>query len=241
MAVTQDKSAPYAPAKALLSIIERYRSRGLPQPVNAEALARIGVTESLIPRTLQALQVLDLVDEVGTPTETLEGIRLAPEAEFKKRLEAWLKGAYADVFAIVDPATDDETRIRDAFRTYHPVGQQPRMVTLFSGLCAAAGLTADKVPSRQSVASAPSKLRPALTKSPLAFLASRSSSAFRSPSSPPNSLPPALAGLLASIPSASRGWTKADRDRFYAIFGTVLDFAIPIRTDAELKENGGQQ
>ncbi len=93
---------------------------------------------------MQALQTLDLFKENGNPTETLEGIRLAPEAEYKKRLEDWIKGAYADVFAFVDPAVDDDTRIRDAFRNYQPIAQQPRMVTLFKGLCAAAGLIGDK-------------------------------------------------------------------------------------------------
>lgn len=102
------------------------------------------MAESLIPRTLQALHTLDLIDEQGKPSETLEGIRLAPEAEYKQRLSQWLKGAYADVLAFVDPASDDEIAIRDAFRNYQPVGQQPRMVTLFLGLAAAAGMAAEK-------------------------------------------------------------------------------------------------
>lgn len=97
MAVTQDKPAPYAPAKTILDIITRYRDRGLTSPINAEVLSRIGVAESLISRTLQALVTLDLFDDAGNPTQTLEGIRIAPEAEYKKRLEDWLKGSYADV------------------------------------------------------------------------------------------------------------------------------------------------
>ena len=127
LAVTADKPAPYATTSAILDIIGRYRNRGLPSPVNADVLARASIPGSLIPRTLQALVTLDLINEAGNPTETLEGIRLAPEAEYKKRLEDWLKGTYADVFSFVDPTTDDETRIRDAFRSYQPVGQQERM------------------------------------------------------------------------------------------------------------------
>ncbi len=60
MAVTQEKPAPYAPASAILDIVSRYRNRGLVFPVNADVLARVGISDSLIPRTLQALQVLDL-------------------------------------------------------------------------------------------------------------------------------------------------------------------------------------
>ena len=52
----------------------------------------------------------------------------------------WLKSAYSDVFAYVDLSKDDETQIRDAFRSYTPFGQQERMVMLFKELCIAAGL-----------------------------------------------------------------------------------------------------
>jgi Family of unknown function (DUF5343) len=102
---------------------------------------------------LQALATLDLIDEQGRPTSTLEGIRLAPELEYKQRLEDWLRAAYADALSFVDPAVDDETKIRDAFRGYKPVGQQHRMVTLFRGLFAAAGIRPDR--------KRPSQLRPA--------------------------------------------------------------------------------
>ena len=86
MPVTEDRPAPYAPPSAIIDFVSRYRHRNVPFPVTADVLARIGVSQSLIPRTLQALQTLDLINEIGNPTETLEGIRLAPEAEYKKRL-----------------------------------------------------------------------------------------------------------------------------------------------------------
>src|SRR6476660_6391417 len=101
MAVTKDKSAPYAPAKTILDLINRYRQRGLPIPIDAETLARASVPETLIPRILQTLRVLDLINEGGQPTPTFEGIRLAPEAEYQKRLEDWLRGTYADIFSFV--------------------------------------------------------------------------------------------------------------------------------------------
>jgi hypothetical protein len=144
VAVTPDKPAPYATSNSILEIIDRHRNRGLPSPVDAEVLARSGIPESLIPRTLQSLQTLDLIDEDGRPSQILEGIRLAPEAEFRRRLAEWLQAAYADVLLFVDPAKDDETAIRDAFRNYNPIGQQPRMITLFLGLMTAAGLAGDK-------------------------------------------------------------------------------------------------
>lgn len=144
MPVTSDAPAPYAPASAVLDIVARHRAKGLPSPINSEVLGRAGVSKSLIPRTLYALQALDLIDDKGNPTDTLESLRLAPEAEYKQHLGQWVTGAYADVLQFIDPEKADEVAIRDAFRSYNPVAQQPRMVTLFVGLFAAAGVRPDK-------------------------------------------------------------------------------------------------
>eukprot|EP01036_Dinobryon_divergens_P038121 gene38121-49986_t len=143
MPVTKDAPAPYAPSAVILALVDRYRKKGLPTPISAETLARSGVSDSLIPRSLYALKVLDLIDESGKPTNVFEGLRLAPEAEYKSRLADWLSAAYIDALNFVDPATSDETQIRDAFRGYNPVGQQDRMVSLFIGLFHAAGVIAD--------------------------------------------------------------------------------------------------
>jgi Family of unknown function (DUF5343) len=95
MPVTSTAPAPYAPASAVIELIRRHRNRGLPTPVNADVLARASISGSLIPRTLQALQTLDLIDDNGTLTAVLEGIRLAPEAEYRQRVADWLRATYA--------------------------------------------------------------------------------------------------------------------------------------------------
>jgi hypothetical protein len=227
MAVTADKAAPYAPASAVLDLVGRYRNRGLVFPVNADVLGRAGISESLIPRTLQALITLDLIKEDGNPTDILEGIRLAPEAEYKKRLEDWLKGAYADVFAFVDPTQDDEVRIRDAFRGYQPVGQQGRMVTLFQGLCAAAGLLPEKTDKpRQAprIIQTPRKLQTG------ARSGAATATKINAINTPPamSGVPAPISGLLSSLPSQGQGWTKEDRQKFLTTFTAVLDFCFPI-------------
>lgn len=224
MPVTKDKPAPYATPAAIIDIIDRYRHRGLPSPVNAEVLGRAGIADSLVPRTMQAMQTLDLIDETGKPTTTFEGIRLAPEAEYKSRLEDWLKGAYADVFSFVDPSKDDEIRIRDAFRSYQPVGQQSRMVTLFQGLCAAAGLAGEKTTQARSTAR-PRANSPQPVKRVTPKPASNSRSSHGNAST---GLPAPLAGLLASLPLDGDGWTSEQRKRFLHTFGAVLDFCFPI-------------
>lgn len=224
MPVTADKSAPYAPPSVILDLIERHRVRGLPSPVNSEVLARAGVSESLIPRTLQALQALDLIDQDGKPTETFEGIRLAPEGEYKQRLGEWLNAAYADVMSFVDPSKDDETKVRDAFRSYIPVGQQTRMVTLFLGLCAAAGLSPEKpAQPRRSRSAPPTTAKRQTTRKPA------KSGAY-------GNLPAPIAGLLSSLPSDGEGWTQGQRDKFMETFGAVLDFCFPIAEDGALEQ-----
>jgi hypothetical protein len=148
MPVTASSPAPYAPTKAILEVVTRYRAKGLPQPINEDVLSRVGISESLVPRTLQSLQTLDLIDEKGAVTTTLESLKLAPEAEFKERIVQWLNAAYADVLKFIDPHTADDMALKDAFRIYNPPGQRDRMVTLFVGLYAAAGVGLEKTKTR---------------------------------------------------------------------------------------------
>jgi len=236
MAVTADKPAPYAPASAILDIVDRFRNKGLPVPITAETLARAGVSDSLIPRTLQALQTLDLIGEDGRPTQVLEGIRRAPEAELKACMAEWLQGAYADALQFVDPATADEVGIRDAFRSYSPAGQQPRMVTLFSGLFRAAGIG----PEKSGPASVAPSARVVTRPRPARSTRPPSSNPPTPPMSPPvpqiGKLPPALSGLLICLPTDGSSWTRTERDRFVQTFGAVLDFCFPIRAEGGLED-----
>jgi len=230
MAVTPDQPAPYAPTSAVLDLIERHRNRGLPPVVDADVLLRAGISDSLVPRTLQALRALDLLTEEGRPSEVFEGLRLAPSSEYQARLTEWLNAAYADALTFIDPATDDEVAIRDAFRKYIPTGQQGRMVTLFMGLFTAAGV----MPQRSK--QAPGKKAPVNgTSRPVARPSSRPSKSAPPRASEPHhrpsqsgSLPAALTGLLATLPSEGQSWTQAQRDKFVATFGVVLDYSFPV-------------
>ena len=202
MPVSSNNPAPYAPASAILDVIDRYRNRGLTKPFTPDVLGRAGVSSSLIPRTIQALASLDLIGDDGNPTETLENLRRVPEAEFKPQLAAWIRSAYADVMSFIDPG-DDEVAIRDAFRSYNPVGQQARMVSLFMGLCRAADMRSDD----SSTANARPRARKATTTT--AGPASRTRPVV-APSAAAQGLPPAISGLLSSLPSDGE-WTAGDR------------------------------
>lgn len=225
MAVTAEKPAPYAPSRLVLDLIKRHREKGLPKPIDAEVLGRVGVTQSLMGRTLYALQVLDLINEKGEPSPAFEAIRKAPQGEYEARLVEWLNAVYADVLQFIDPATADETAVRDAFRNYTPVGQQDRMVSLFIGLYAAAGVAPPKsVQARAPRANVGQRLR-ALKDAPYKPAPPPPP---RKPPQQESGLPPALAGLLTDLPAPGGGWTQHDHDRFLKAFTGLLDYSYPI-------------
>ncbi|MGH3036487.1 MAG: DUF5343 domain-containing protein [Gaiellaceae bacterium] len=140
MPIQSDGPAPYTAPKAVIDLIEAYRGRGLQTPFTQDVLIKAGVSETLAPRTFTALKLLGLIEDSGEPTQQFVDLRKAPEDEFKDRFAAIIRGAYAEVFSYVDPAMDPIARVRDAFRSYTPIGQQPRMVTLFLGLSEYAGI-----------------------------------------------------------------------------------------------------
>lgn len=247
MPVSIDQPVPYAPASAMLDLIERHRNKGLPPVVDADVLLRAGISDSLVPRTLQAMKTLDLLTDDGRPSEVFEGIRLAPTAEYPQRLTEWLNAAYTDALSYVDPATDDEVAIRDAFRKYTPTGQQPRMVSLFIGLFTAAGVMPPR-PKASAPNSSP-KPRPNAGK-PVKAIKWKSVLSQKNPPdvsnrpshiTPTGSIPPALAGLLATLPTETGIWTKERRDQFVATFSAVLDYTFMIGEPPVSKTDNGDQ
>jgi hypothetical protein len=217
----------------VLALIRSYRERGLQTPFNAEVLGKAGVTESLVPRTLNSLRGLELIDEAGEPTAALLALRKASSADFAAKLADVVRGVYAEVFQFVDPAKDDVVRVGDAFRDFEPLGQRARMVTLFLGLSEAAGI----IPEGTVRKAAPSSTRPKVAPRNSA-IRSPAASGKRGPSVGPTAnvrtaeggfIPPALMGLLASLPIDGGGWTQDRRDKFVKTFESVLDFMVPIR------------
>lgn len=236
MSVTSSSPAPYAPPGTILEVITRFRERGMQTPFTADVLSRAGVGESLIRRTLQSLRVLDLIDADGNPTDTLNGLARASQAELPERYREWITAAYAEVFQFTDPAQDDPSRVRDAFRSYEPRGQQDRMVTLFMRLCQEAGirnLGSNEKTTRPQPAWSRSR-----RESPPQRRQGSSKQTPRVPTDTRGSLPQPIAGLLASLPESGR-WPKEQRDKFVATFEAVLDFCIEIGDDTNEFDEGG--
>lgn len=144
MPIQPGGTAPYAPPRTVIEVIEHHRERGLPAPVTQAVLTRIGVSESLLKRVMQSLRLLDFIDNDGNLTPEFEDLRKVSTPEYKPRLAELLQAVYADVFTIIgDPSGSSFEKIHDAFRTLEPAGQRDRMVTLFLGLLDFAGAWAD--------------------------------------------------------------------------------------------------
>jgi hypothetical protein len=123
-----------------MTVIDGYRTKHPHTPFTVENIQPLGVATSIAPRTLQALRLLDLVDDEGEPTAAMDVLREASSTEFPARLAEVLRAAYAEVFAYKDPAQDSPEDMAEVFRFYKPPSMQARMVRVFYGLCARAGI-----------------------------------------------------------------------------------------------------
>lgn len=149
MTAMQEGRAPYASMGSVQKVIEKNRQVGL-QSVTLQKLQQIGVTESLAPRTLFALEALGFYDGNGNITPEFDALRKVPEHDFKPRLAALLREAYAPILELLDPAAATQTDVENAFRGFEPTGQVPRMVQLFIQLMVYAGIMPEPEPKRRT-------------------------------------------------------------------------------------------
>ncbi len=230
MPIGTGETAPYAPPATVMQVITAFRDRGLSTPITSDVLLRASINESLVPRTLRGLQLLELIDDAGNPTPAMEGLRRASSEDFRKRLEELIRAVYVEVFKFVDPAKDDTSRVADAFRAFNPIGQRGRMVTLFLGLCEAAGIVPEGTRKAPPGMSRPTPLKRKVTLTTAE--APRGASAKYSVRSDDGGMvPEPLLGLLRALPAKGNGWTEDRRDQFVETFKAVLNFTIPVLAD----------
>jgi Family of unknown function (DUF5343) len=246
MPIVADGQAPYAPPATVLSMIEGFRDRGLQTPFTIEVLTRAGVSESLAPRTLQSLKLLDLVDGSGEPTQRFTDLAKAPQAEFADRLAAVLHAAYQDVFKFVNLEVDDYQRVRDAFRHYKPRGQQERMVTLFLHLAHEAGLTDEILkPPRAKGSSATKAVRARLRVTEPRQVVDVARSVQEVPKAelePPTPSPssgqhPLIRGLIQSLPESGSEWPRRSREAW--VRAALANFDLVYELSPDDYEGGG--
>ena len=136
----ESKLRPYASPSNVVALINRFRTRNLPEIVDSDFVRSCGFSDAVISRIILALRFLQLIDEYGTPTDTLRALARSPEEEFRSLLEQVIRNAYHVELLVVDPVQDTQLQILDAFRRYEPASQHKRMVMLFLQLCREAGM-----------------------------------------------------------------------------------------------------
>jgi hypothetical protein len=140
MQSTERQLLPYAPPSNVISLVHRFRERSLPGKVDVPLLVDVGISEGNAHRVLHALRFLGLLDDDGHPTNNFEALQIASDEEYRELLAGFVRAAYAEVLAIVDPSRDQLDTITNHFRRYLPTSQRGRQVTLFLGLCREAGI-----------------------------------------------------------------------------------------------------
>lgn len=226
---------PYGPAANVISVLQRLRSRNMPERISREYYHAAGIPDGSIYRTVFALQFLRLVED-EVPTAALRAIATSTDEEYQAILGGLIREAYSDVFELVDPVRDPQERIAQVFKRYTPASQRARMVLFFLGMCREAGMAVQDAPRlRAASAVAGQKLLGAGNQSRPAGRTVANQRAARLPaSSPPAAgsitvagIPPALELLVRSLPPEGQPLSIERRDQWLAMAEATLKFVYP--------------
>jgi hypothetical protein len=219
---------PYAPAKPVLDIIQRFRERGLPDVLSRQELHRLGAAEGNSDRIQKTFQFLDLIDQSGKRTLLFDRLGKASTTEYESVLAEVVRAGYAPILAIVDPKVDTDIAINDAFRHYEPAGQRKQMVVLFLALCREAGLAkpvgTERHPSTRKEGTVPVQVRttPRRTATTVERVKDTGSADEQ-----PGSDYRLLSALIQQLPKDSK-WTQARRDRWIQAFTANIDLLVEV-------------
>ena len=225
--------APYASYKNVRDVINRYRDRGLPEPLTYSDLERIGIPGGMAPRTLRALRFLGLVDEAGNRLEAFERLKRATTEEYPALLAEIVRGAYLPIFQIVDPAQDSDTALADAFRRFEPSAQREKMIVLFRGLAEEAELIPPKSrQQREGGARREPRPRTAIPKPPTQVIQPEG---IPAPGATTESQADyrLVQAVIQQLPREPR-WTATKRDRWIAALTSAVDLVF------EVEDEGGK-
>lgn len=221
------KFAPYAPKKAVLGVLRRYRETGLSEPLTLTGLASIGIPHSTTSRTLQTLRFLGLVDDGGNLTEAAKRLKRASTAEYAGVLADIVRAAYESVFVIVDPTLHDATAISDAFRPYEPSKQRDKMIVLFLALCEEAGIV-EHQPRKRGARTASPRVnpRPRTVEHPRALMRGQYAGLRDDYEMTPGDRS-LIAAVIQQLPRDGR-WTASKREAWMNIMRSAVDLLIEL-------------
>jgi len=242
---------PYGPAANVITILQRLRSRNLPERIGREYYDAAGIPGGSIYRTIFALQFLRLIED-ETPTAALRSIATSTDEEYQAILGGLLRETYSDVFDLVDPVRDPQERIAQVFKRYTPASQRDRMVLFFLGMCREAGMAVQDAPRQRTTgAGAGQKVASAGSTSRTGARAAPSRKPPQAaPTTPGNTggarmpgIPAALELLVRSLPMEGQPLSSARRVQWLAMADATLQFVYPegavaptLNIDAEEQE-----
>lgn len=236
--MAESSSAPYATPTNVLTVIGRYRERGLPDPITRRTLESLGITYSVTGHVLGALRFLSLIDGEGHRTDQFERLRRATTDEYREVLAEIIRAAYHEVLTIVDPVRDSITAINDAFRHFEPAAQRDRMVTLFLGLCREAGIGPEKRrlrPVRQETTPSTQQRRPRATGGTMQGQMATATAGMIPGQLPASGDQPSdgtpdyrlLNVLLQQLPREGR-WSRERREKWLQAMQSAVDLVVEV-------------
>jgi Family of unknown function (DUF5343) len=225
---------PYANPGNVMDVLRRYRRLNLPTTaLSANDLSVAGVPAGALGRTFGALQFLGLIDADKEITDSWRTLSAADDEEFKEHLGSIVRNAYADIFTRVQPETDSQSTVLQAFQRYEPKSQISRMATLFLALCRESGIpTLDTPKQRPTRVQTTGRARGAQPSN------ARSGAAAKQ-SKPKIAAPPAsddhadyavITALVHRLPKTGQ-WTRAERDKWIAAITAVTDMVVTLREE----------
>lgn len=225
-------TAPYAAPENVLRVLDKVHKAGLRGKIDADYLGQLGIGDGMVNRTVRALEFLGFTsaDDEGVPTPLLEQYIVSSEDDAKGLLAEAIRKSYEVIFRAANPEREDRDKIHTAFKIMKPQGQWTRMVTLFLGLCKAAGMDVIDPPKDRPASSESAKARSerkaqkAKAKTP----AMPAAQTLALPPAPVRTLDPALVGVISKVADLE---TEQDLDAWIAAFRATFCFVkkIPLR------------
>ena len=221
----ETRFAPYSSSQSVIEVINRLRDVGLPDPLTMEGLGSIGVPPTVASPTMRAIKFLGLVDEDGNQQAALQKLAVSSSDEYPSVLSEIVKSAYAEVFAIVDPAKHDFEKVSDAFRPYTPQKQRRRMVRLFLGLCEEANLVPEQ-PKRQQQSEATRQRKRTVSDTAQDEQTQQVEPPLPA-ATPSNGTKLLINSFVAELPDSDE-WTTDHRQRWLAAVTSAVDLMITV-------------